>query len=112
MSVPTSVSSPALPNGSGAAAILAAGIGCFALAILAIAAVKSALLKSALDFYKPTGPLSGATTVTILIRLLTWAVLEARWRRKIVALGIANTAAFVFLILGFLLTFPPISDIF
>jgi hypothetical protein len=108
----TSNNRPALTNGSGAAAILAAGIGSFALAVLAIAADKSAQLKSALVFYKPTGPLSGVTTVAILLWLLTWALLEARWRRKTVALGIVNTVAFALLILSFLLTFPPIADIF
>ena len=35
-----------MTNGSGAAAILSAGIGTFALAVLAIAGDKSALLKS------------------------------------------------------------------
>jgi len=112
MSASTSVSSPALSNGSGAAAILAAGIGSFALAILAIAADKSASLKSALTFYKPTGPLSGVTTVAILIWLLIWAMLDVRWRKKTVSLGVVNTVAFALLILSFLLTFPPIADLF
>jgi len=49
---------PALTNGGGAAAILSAGIGCFALAVLALAADKSAYFKSLLNFYKPTGALS------------------------------------------------------
>jgi hypothetical protein len=47
---------PALTNGSGAAAILSAGIGSFALAILTFAGDKSANVKSMLIFYKPTGP--------------------------------------------------------
>ncbi|MGO9340185.1 MAG: hypothetical protein ACLPY1_22040 [Terracidiphilus sp.] len=106
----TSISQSTLTNGSGAAAILAAGIGSFALAVLAVIADKSAHLKSALAFYKPTGPLSGVTTVAILIWLVTWAVLEARWRKKTVALGTVNTIAFALLILSFLLTFPPLAD--
>ena len=104
--------SPVLTNGSGAAAILSAGIGCFALSVLAIAADRSAAIKSALAFYKPTGPLSGVTTVAILIWLCTWAALEARWRKKTVALGRMNLIAFVLLVLSFLLTFPPIADLF
>jgi hypothetical protein len=103
---------PTLTNGSGAAAILSAGIGSFALSVLAIAADKLAPLKNALAFYKPTGPLSGVTTVAIMIWLLTWAMFEARWRKKNIALGIVNTVAFALLVFSFLLTFPPIADLF
>jgi hypothetical protein len=105
-------SSPTLPNGSGAAAILSAGIGCFSLAILAIAADKLAALKAPLTFYKPTGPLSGVTTVGLLIWLVIWVVLDARWKKKTVALGSISTLALALLLLGFLLTFPPIADLF
>jgi hypothetical protein len=106
-------SSPqALPNGSGAAAILSAGIGSFALAVLAIAADKSAAIKSALIFYKPTGPLSGVTTAAILIWLVLWVILDFRWREKTIALTKTNRIAFVLMILSFLLTFPSIADLF
>ena len=101
-----------LTNGPGAAAILAAGIGCFALAILAIAADRSAAIKSALVFYKPTGALSGVTTVSILLWLLTWAVLNLRWRNKKVAAGPLIIAALTLLGLGLVLTFPPVADLF
>ncbi len=107
-----STSAPALTNGSGAAALLSAGIGAFALAIIALAADKSAAIKSGLIFYKPTGPLSGVTTVAILIWLFTWAVLEWRWRNKTVALARINIIAFLLLGFSFLFTFPPIADIF
>jgi hypothetical protein len=99
-------------NGSGAAAILAAGIGSFALAVLAIAGDKLALIKSGLVFYKPTGPLSGVTTIAILIWLFTWVILEWRWRKKDVAAGRVGVLALVLLGLSLLLTFPPIADIF
>jgi hypothetical protein len=112
MSTSPRVPPSALINGSGAAAILAAGVGSFALAVLAIAADKSAPLKSALTFYKPTGPLSGVTTVAILIWLVIWAMLDVRWRKKTVSLGVVNTVAFALLIVSFLLTFPPIADLF
>lgn len=109
---PTATNAPTLTNGSGAAATLSAGIGSFALAVLAVAGDKVAFVKSSLIFYKPTGPLSGVTTTAILIWLLTWGVLEYRWRRKTVALGPICVASFVLLGLSFLLTFPPIADIF
>ena len=103
---------PALTNGSGAAAILSAAIGSFALAVLALAADKSAHISSILVFYKPTGILSGVTTTAILTWLLTWGILEVRWGRKTVALGRINIVAFALLGLSFLLTFPPVGDLF
>jgi len=101
-----------LTNGSGAAAILSAGVGCFALGILAIAADKSATMKHLCNLYHPTGPLSGVTAAAIAIWLLTWCLLEWRWRRRTVALGRMNALAFILLGLSLLLTFPPIADLF
>jgi hypothetical protein len=98
-------------NGSGAAAVLAAAIGSFALAVLALAGDKSAAVKSSLIFYKPTGPLSGVTDVALLIWLVVWVVLEMRWSKKSVAFGRVRVAAFVLLGLAFLLTFPPVVDL-
>jgi len=103
---------PTLTNGSGAAAILAAGIGTLALAVLACAGDKSAAVKSSLIFYKPTGPLSGVTTAAILAWLFTWGILEWRWRNKTV--GVERIAAIALALLGLslLLTFPPVVDLF
>jgi hypothetical protein len=101
-----------IPNGSGAAAVLAAGIGSFLLASLAIAADKSALLKSFFNFYRPTGPLSGVTTVAVLTWLILWAILKLRWRRSSVDLKRVNALAVTLLILSLALTFPPIADLF
>jgi hypothetical protein len=102
----------ALTNGSGAAAILSAAIGCFALSGLAIAADKSPFVKAALVFYKPTGALSGVTSSSILIWFLTWGILDIRWRKRTVALGWNCSIAFTLLIFSFLLTYPPIADLF
>lgn len=102
---------PSLTNGSGAAAILSAGIGSFVLAILAFAGDKSPFLKSSLVFYKPTGPLSGVTTTAILVWLFVWGILELRWRKKTVSLRRTNTIALVLLGLSLLLTFPPLVDL-
>ena len=102
---------PALTNGPGAAAILSAAIGSFALAVLALAADKSPHIKSILNFYRPTGPLSGVTTTAILVWLLAWGILEGRWGRRTVALGRIALIAFALLALSFLLTFPPVADL-
>jgi hypothetical protein len=105
------MNTPALTNGSGAAAMLSAGVGAFALALLAIAGDKSAAIARSLVFYKPTGPLSGVTTVAILIWLFTWAVLDWRWRNRTVAAGRIHAVALILLGLSLVLTFPPLADI-
>jgi hypothetical protein len=108
---PTSVGTAGVTNGSGAAAILAAGIGAFTLAILAIAADKVTSIQRMMVFYKPTGPLSGVTTTAILMWLFPWGILE--WRRnKMVAAGRTNVFALILLGLSVLLTFPPFVDLF
>ena len=103
---------PSIPNGSGAAAILAAAVGCFALAVLAFAGDKSVAIKNDLNFYRPTGPLSGVTTVAILVWFVIWGILEWRWRNKTVAVRRTNAIALIILGLSLLLTFPPIVDLF
>jgi hypothetical protein len=106
------LNTPARTNGSGAAAILSAGIGCFVLAVLAILGDKVALFKSSFVFYKPTGPLSGVTTVAILLWLVTWATLEWRWRKRRVAARQIYAIALALLVLSLILTFPLVADLF
>jgi len=100
-----------LPNGPGSAALLAAGIGALMLAILAIAGDKVLWFKSMMIFSKPTGPLSGVTTCAIAAWLIAWWILDRRWRRRSVSSRV-SVVALVLLWLGFLLTFPPIADLF
>jgi fluoride ion exporter CrcB/FEX len=102
----------ALPNGFGAAAILAAGIGSFALGVLTVAGDASRSFAKHLILYRPTGPLSGVTTFAIAIWLLAWVFLSLRWRSRTVALRPILTAAFLLLAAAFLLTFPPVIDLF
>lgn len=100
-----------IPNGPGAAAILAAGIGCAMIGILALAGDASDAIGKLLNFYDPTGTLSGVTTVSIIVWLASWFVLNRRWRTETVAMAKLNTLAFVGLAIGFLLTFPPFMDL-
>jgi hypothetical protein len=101
-----------IPSGPGAAAILAAGIGCAMVGILAFAAEASKPVANALNFYNPVGPLAGKTTVAVIVWLVVWFVLSRLWREKTVALGAVNLAAFILLGVGFLLTFPPFWALF
>ncbi|MGB7744067.1 MAG: hypothetical protein WBL41_14965, partial [Terracidiphilus sp.] len=102
----TSVNVRDFPNGGGAAAVLAAGIGSFIVAVFAILADKIPAIKSAMIFYKPTGPLSGVTTCAIVVWLIAWFILHRRWRDRMVAMGPVRAAALILLLLGVLLTFP------
>jgi hypothetical protein len=99
------------PNGGGAAAVLAAGIGSFLVALFALIADKSAAIKSLMIFYKPTGPLSGVTTSAILAWLIVWAILHWLWRDRMIAVSWVRAVALALLIAAVLLTFP-IADIF
>ncbi len=107
------MSGPVTPaaNGPIAAAVLSCGFGCFALGALAVAADGSRPLAAGLNFYRPSGPLSGVTAAAIGLWLMAWAVLEVRWRNKEVAFGKVSAAAFTLLALGLLLTFPPFGDL-
>ena len=107
-----SVPESTLTGGSGAAAILAAGIGAFLVAVFAIAADKLPAIKSLMIFYKPTGPLSGVTTCAIVGWLAAWTILGRLWRGRNVALGPVSSVSFLLLCLGLVLTFPPIADLF
>jgi hypothetical protein len=104
--------SPSLPNGAGAAALLSAGIGSVVLAVVAILGDRLAPFRKMMNLYNPTGPLSGVTTLAILVWLAAWILLHLRWRRRNVPLRPVSIAALLLLVVGFLLTFPPIADLF
>ncbi|MCR4301628.1 MAG: hypothetical protein NUV51_08455 [Sulfuricaulis sp.] len=100
-----------LQNGAGAAAILAAGIGCAALGVFTLLADAFNGIKSFLNFYNPTGPLSGVTTLAIVVWLAAWFVLAKKWNGRDVAMQRVSVVAFVLLAVGFALTFPPLLDL-
>jgi hypothetical protein len=91
--------------------MLATGIGSCALGVLAVAGDGSKAIARLLTFYTPTGPLSGVTSVAIIIWMGAWIVLGTLWRKKSISMGKVNAAAFILLGLGLLLTFPPFADL-
>lgn len=100
-----------LVNGPAAAAILSAGIGCFAIGVLAVIGDGSRTVAGLFTFYRPTGPLSGVSSLGIMVWLGVWLVLARSWRTRTVAIRRVNLAAFLFLTLGLLLTFPPFEHL-
>jgi hypothetical protein len=107
----TSATTTLLTNGPGAAAVLAAGIGSFALGLLAVLADKIPSIKTWMSFYNPTGALSGVTTCTVFVWLAAWAILQMRWRGREVRFAPVGAIALALLVLGMLLTFPPLADL-
>jgi hypothetical protein len=104
-------SGDAVPNGPGAAAILAAGIGSAALGVFALTNDAFPAINHFFTFYTPTGGLSGVSTTATVVWLVAWFVLARRWSGQTVAMAKVNLAAFVLLAVGVLLTFPPVMDL-
>lgn len=103
--------STGLPNGPGAAALLAAAIGCAALGIFALLGDAFHGIATFFKFYVPTGPLSGVTTSAIIVWLASWFALGKTWADRDVAIDKVSLVAFVLLAIGFALTFPPFMDL-
>jgi hypothetical protein len=100
-----------ITNGPAAAAILAAGIGCLAVGLFALAGDAFPAVANFFTFYKPTGALSGVTTSAIVVWLLSWFALSRQWGTKSVALGRVILVSSVLLALSLMLTFPPFMDL-
>lgn len=99
-------------TGPGAAAMISAGIGSLFLGLMTTGAVLSADLKNALNLYNPAGPLSGKTTVAFAAWLISWAILGWIWKDKDSDLRRAFTTTLVLIVLGLILTFPPVFEAF
>ncbi|MER8461737.1 hypothetical protein [Mesorhizobium sp. M1396] len=100
-----------IPTGPGAAAILAAGIGCAAMGIFALAGDAFASLNQFFTFYKPTGGLSGVSTSAVVVWLVAWFILSRRWGKRNVEMRKIVPISFALLAVGVLLTFPPVMDL-
>ena len=98
-------------NGSVAAALVAAGAGAAACGVFYILGAAETL-RGFFSFYAPAGPLSGVSTMAIAVWLATWVVLSRRWMRQTIDIRHAGWVAVCFLLLGLLLTFPPMARIF
>ena len=92
--------------GKALAGLVAAGIGCAALGVLTTLAELSPGLKNVLNVYDPVGPLSGKTTVAVLVWLIAWHTLARRWHARPPVMTSALVATFVLIGVGFVGTFP------
>jgi hypothetical protein len=99
-----------VPNGSAAATILSAGIGCFSVSLLGWLGDALPPMAHFFVFYTPTGPLSGVSTTSVIIWLIAWKLLSRFWSGKNLPLGRINAIALLLLVVGLLLSFPLIGD--
>ena len=93
-------------NGSIVAAMLAAGIGCFVYGLLICLAEASKAIGGILNLYDPVGPLSGKTTVAVVVWLIAWAVLGSKWKDQAADFGKMYKVTLVLVALGLLGSFP------
>lgn len=106
------VQKEALTNGPAAAAILASGVGSFALGVFTTLAQAMTAIRNALNLYDPAGPLSGKTTAAVVIWLVAWAVFHGLWGNRQVNLTKVFIATLVMIALGLLGTFPLFFEAF
>lgn len=98
------------PNGGLWAAILASGIGGFAVGL--VVTLNEAGILAAPTLYGPAGGVSGRTTIAAAIWLLSWAVLHRLWRDREVAGGRVTAISVLLILLGLVGTFPPVWSLF
>jgi hypothetical protein len=102
-----------LTNGSAWAAIVAVSIACLVLGLLIDLAEAFPPVSKALNFYNPTGDLSGKTIVTVIVWVIVWTLLHARWKnRSIQMTGKMLVVVLVLVILGLIAVFPPFFSLF
>jgi hypothetical protein len=98
------VTAPAI--GAAMAAIMAGGIGAFAMGLFVI--LNEAGVFAAPAIYGPSGGVSGRTTFAVVVWLIAWVVLHSRWKGRQVDSGRVFTMALILIGLGVLFTFPPL----
>jgi hypothetical protein len=104
--------SEAIPaNGAAGATVLAVGLGSFVLGVGALAGDASPTVARLFNVWPRTGPLSGVTTLAIIVWLGTWFALARAWNGRNLDLRRINVLASALILAGLLLTFPPFMDL-
>ena len=90
------------------ASMIASGIGSLVLGIAIVLAEVNASIKAFLTWNSGVGPLSGKTGVAVIAFVVSWAVLHYAFQRRAITLTNSFIATVVLVVLGLLLTFPPV----
>ena len=99
-------------DGPALAAILSASLGVFALGLFTVLAMASDTVKNFLTWYGPAGPLSGKSGMALVVWLMTWGLLHPLWKKREIKFAKIWRWALLLIALGFLLTFPPVFELF
>jgi hypothetical protein len=103
------------PDGPGAAAMLAAGIGIFVTGLFTVLSEASVPIHDwldSLDFGRGVGPLAGKTILGTLSFFASWIVLGTAWRTKDLDLRRWFWIAVATGVVGAALMFPPVFQAF
>ena len=112
MSTESQTQQTRIPNGSGGAAVLAAGMGACIFGLVVAVAEASSAVAETLNLIHPVGPLSGKVAVAIVSWLVSWGVFEKLWGGREINFGKVRFAAWTMVFVGFALTFPPVFALF
>ena len=100
------------PNGPAAAALIGAGLGVFFLGLFTTLSEASTGLHDWLDFKDRVGPLSGKTTMAVVLWLASWALLSVPlWRRNLPYAAVTGVTL-ALIALGLIGTFPKFFQLF
>lgn len=99
-------------DGPVAAAIIAGGVGAFALGLFTILSEASASFKTFVTLNDGVGSLSGKAVFTVVAWLVAWAVLHVALRTKSMDAMKATLIALVLVAVGVVATIPPIFTMF
>lgn len=105
------VSNSSSINSRPCAALLALGIGVGVLGICSLLGDAWPAAAHLFTIHRPTGPLSGVTDAAIIAWLVSWAVLNWRWRTRALPLERIVWVTALLFVLGLVLTFPPFMDL-
>ena len=103
------------PDGPGAAAMVAAGIGVFTLGLTIILAELSTAIHDFLEAFQGSrgvGTLAGKSSVAMIVWLGSWAALHYAWRDKDIEIKKMFNVGLVLGLIGALFTFPPFFELF
>ncbi|MEO8395607.1 MAG: hypothetical protein ABI700_21610 [Chloroflexota bacterium] len=90
------------------ASMIGSGIGALVLGIAIVLAEVNPGIKTFLTWVSPVGPLSGKTGLAVIAFFVSWGVLHYAFQRRAINLTSAFIVTVVLLVLGLLLTFPPV----
>ena len=100
------------PNGPAAAALIGAGLGVLFLGLFTTLSEVSTGLHDWLSFEDRVGPLSGKTTMAVVLWLVAWALVSVPlWRRNLSYVAVTG-ATVVLVVLGLIGTFPKFFQLF